>query len=147
METCKKMIKVYYLGSLNVSASQTFWYNISLFGNPLLNFIEVFEETKYNVNIFHIHVSSLLISSRRVSHLSKIFQNESDIVSIPSLCTFTCNEALYTVHISQVCDKDGRSIAKVSCYGRVYIEMILVTIECDITMSEIHWLRLTNHEW
>ena len=31
------------------------------------------------------------------SHLSKILQNYCDIVLNPSFCTFTCNEALYSV--------------------------------------------------
>ena len=41
------------------------------------------------------------------SHLSKIFRKYCDIVSSPSFCTFTCNEALYTVITANYVIKAG----------------------------------------
>ena len=60
------MIQVYSVWSLNVSASQTLRYKISLFEFPLLILYQVFAETKrFFFNKFNIDVSSLLMSSLR----------------------------------------------------------------------------------
>ena len=95
-----KMIQVYLVWSLNVSALPILQYKISLFEFPLFSCTEVCAETKRFVNKFHTHVSSFYILIPD-SHLSKIVQNFYDIVSNPSFSTSTCNEALYTV-ISQM---------------------------------------------
>ena len=83
------MLQVYSVWSLNVSATQTLQYKISLIEFPLLNCTEVFAETKSFLNKFNIDVSSSL--------LSKILQKSCDIVSNPSFCSFTKHEALYSM--------------------------------------------------
>ena len=66
VETCIEMIQVYSVWSLNVSASQTLRYKISLFEFPLLKTrTEVIAETKRFLNKFNIDVSYLLMSSLR----------------------------------------------------------------------------------
>ena len=58
----------------------------------------MFARTKSFANIFIIHISFVLMSSLRdIVFFSKILQNNCDLVSNPSFCTLTCNEALYAV--------------------------------------------------
>ena len=92
MDTCIRMIQVQNVWSLNLSASHTLRYQLSL-----LEFCtKVFTETENFVNKLHMHLSSLLISSLRAIVICQNYFRVTVISSI-TLLIFTCNETLYTV--------------------------------------------------
>ena len=86
-----------------------------------LNCTDVFAETKSFVNKKWIYICIILLDFFTTcdSRLSKILWNYCDIVSIPSFCTMTCNEALYSVYPGvpyelrnkKVMSRRGRNVA------------------------------------
>ena len=92
-----RMVQVYKNLSLNVSASQTLWFKISLFEFPLLKLYRSICDNCKFCEQFNTQVSSLLMFySTSVSFV----KNTSGLLSYrlkPFFLHLICNEALYSV--------------------------------------------------
>ena len=89
-------------------------------------------------NLIYMYLS-IDVSTLCNSHVSKILQNYCDIVSNPSFCTFTCNDALYSVLLTMLFDCTIFNHMQLQLRGWKIAQYIILNRKITVTFSSTFW--------